>query len=95
MAGKKDKYACFQWIRDIREKMSKEMEHMTPEEQVAYIRAGAEKALSQMPKYSLEEADRRRQASLHPEAAPAFLPKAKPAKKPVKQRKAAKRLTHA
>ena len=93
--AKKDKYACFQWIRDIRDKITLETAHMTSEERVEYSHAKAEEVLSKIPKLSLAEAKRQRRAILHPEAAPAFLPKAKPAKKPVKHQKAAKRLTHA
>ncbi len=76
---RKDKYACFQWIRDVRSKMSADdMEGMSPEERVAYSREEAEKALSAMPKLSLAEARRRRQAILYPEAG-AAMPSRKPA----------------
>ena len=105
--AKKDKYACFQWIRDVRAKMSADMASMTPEERVAYIRAGAEEALSKMPKLSLEEARRQRRAILHPEETGTLSRKAKASRKPVSpirkattkatapRRKAAKRLAHA
>ncbi len=93
--AKKDKYACFHWIRDIRAKMSKDMEHMTPEERVAYIHAGVEEALSRMPELSLEEARRQRRAILYPEDAPAPSPKPKTAKRPARRRKAATRPAHA
>lgn len=100
--ARKDKYACFQWIRDVRAKMNEEMEHMTPEERVAYIHAGAQEALRGLPKLSLEEARRRRHAILHPEDATVPPPKAttprlrkgkaKAAAKPAGRRKAADRL---
>jgi hypothetical protein len=93
--AKKDKYACFQWIRDVRAKMSADMESMTPEERVAYIRAGAEKALSKMPKLGLEEARRQRRAILHPEDKSASTPKTKANRKTPSRRKASKRLAHA
>jgi len=94
--AKKDKYACFQWIRDIRAKMSADMEPMTPEERVAYIRAGAEEALSKMPKLTLEEARRQRRILLHPEAAAATPSrKTKFTRTTTKRRKSSKRLVHA
>ena len=65
--SKKDKYACFQWIRDARAQMDRDMEHMTPEERVDYIHAGATEALKTMPKLTIEEARRQRRAFLHPE----------------------------
>lgn len=88
-----DKYACFQWIRDVRSKMNGDMENMTPEERVAYSREGAEKALRAIPKLSLEEARRQRQAILYPEEKPQSLRRTRPAGKPAaaRRRRAAKR----
>ncbi len=60
----KNKYACFQWIRDVRSKMNEDMKDMTPEERIEYTRKGAEKALSTMPKLDPEKARRKRQALL-------------------------------
>ena len=65
--AKKDKCACFQWIRDVRARMNVDMENMTPEERAAYVHVGAEEALSKTPKLSLEESKRRVRAILHPE----------------------------
>ena len=97
---KKDKYVCFQWIRDIRVKMNKDMEHMTPKERVAYIRAGADEVLRGLPKLSLEDARRQRWAVLHLEetVTKARTAKAKAiatAKTATRCRKIAKRLTPA
>jgi hypothetical protein len=76
--------------------MSADMEFMTPEERVAYVRAGAEEALRQMPKISLEESRKRLSAILHPERAPTPAAKAKSATKPSsRRRKAAKSLANA
>ncbi len=52
---KKDKFACFQWIRDIRAEMSKDMENMTGEERVAYIHARSAEASKDWPQYTREE----------------------------------------
>jgi hypothetical protein len=93
MSGK-DKYACFQWIRDVRSQMSEDMEGMSPEERVAYIREGAEKALSLMPKLSREEARLRRQAILCPELG---VPprKSEARKRSVSRGRSVKKLVHA
>jgi hypothetical protein len=93
--AKNDKYACFQWIREVRGKMNEDTEGMTPEERVAYNRAGAEKALAAMPKLSLVEARRQRQAILHPETTPTRTRKSRAVTNVSRQRKAAKRLVHA
>ncbi len=92
---KKDKYACFQWIRDARAQMNKDMENMTPEERVAYIHTGATEALKTMPTLTIEEARRQRQAFLHPEEETESSPKAKTVKKTSGRRKTATPLAHA
>ncbi len=95
--SRKDKYARFQWIRDVRSKMSDDMEGMSPEERVAYSREEAEKALSAMPKLSLAEARRRRQAILYPEAGAEEMPPRKPAGsgRRAGRRSGVKRMAHA
>jgi hypothetical protein len=75
--------------------MSADMEGMTPDERVIYSRERAEKALSAMPRLSLEEARQRRQAMLCPEQS--LTPSRKPRNiaNPTARRKPAKRLVHA
>ncbi len=55
---KKDKYACFQWIRDVRDRRNREMEGMTPEECSDYINAKGDEALRRLPKMTEEERER-------------------------------------
>lgn len=50
-----DKYACFQWIREIRAEMTRDMEGMTPEERSAYINKRYEEVQKDRPRYTLEE----------------------------------------
>ncbi len=57
---------CFQWLRDARQEMSREMAGMTPEERSSYIHIGAEKALGELPKLSPEMAKKERDRFLHP-----------------------------
>ena len=52
---KKDKYACFQWIRDVREQMTRDMEGMTPEERSDYIHRKYEEGRKGRPQYTREE----------------------------------------
>ncbi len=60
-----DKYACFQWIRDIREEMARDMEGMTPEERAAYMNARGEKARQNRHQFTPEEARKIREEILH------------------------------
>ena len=90
--SKKDKYACFQWIRAIRAKTNAELEGLTPAERVARSHAIAEEVLASLPKLSIEEARRQRQAFLHPETVspqPSTAAREVPAR-----RKATRRMIH-
>ena len=93
--GKKDKYACFQWIRDIRAKTNHELDGLTPEERVAYSRAKADEVLAGLPKLTIEEARRQRRAILHPETVSSQLSGASPTRKAPARRKASRRSAHA
>ncbi len=107
MKKSKDKYACFQWIRDVRAEMNRDMENMTAEERVEYINARYEKAREGRPVYTLEESKRLLAEFLaEPEKPKAAKPKpkarksrgaagGKPAAQPAARRKTAKRLAHA
>ncbi len=61
----KDKYACFQWIRDIREQMTRDMEGMTLEERAAYMNARGEEAQASRQHFTPEEAKRIRDEYLN------------------------------
>ncbi len=50
-----DRYACFQWIRNVRAGMARDMQGMTPEERSAYINNRYEEAKKERPQYTLEE----------------------------------------
>lgn len=78
-----DKYACFQWIRDIRAEMTRDMEGMTPEERSSYINNRYEEAKKGRPQYSLTESRRLLNEYLSGPAQPRR-PKAagKPARRP-------------
>ncbi len=87
-----DKYASFQWIRDIRSEMAHDMEGMTPEERSAYINNRYEEARKGRPQYTLEES---RNLLTEYLAEPAKQSRTtKIAKKPSASRKTSKRLVH-
>ena len=52
---KKDKYACFQWIRDVRAEMARDMEGMTSEQCSDYINRRYEESRKIRPRYTIEE----------------------------------------
>lgn len=101
--AKKDKYACFQWIRDVRDKMNRETEGMTLEERVAYHNAKGDEALRKLPKMTPEERARVIREALYPEETSAppqrkktvGARKPKSAQKPAGRKKTAKRPVHA
>ena len=61
---RKDKYACFQWIRDVRAEMARDMAGMTPDERVEYMHTRAEAANRRLPRYTPEEAKKKLAAFL-------------------------------
>ncbi len=63
----KDRFACFQWIRDIRTEMSRDMADMTLEERAAYLRDRHEEAQKGRSRLSPAHAKRRRDAILYPD----------------------------
>ncbi len=90
----KDKYACFQWIRDVRAEMTRDMEGMTPEECSEYINERYEKARVGRPRYTLKESREMLVKYLaEPETPRAG--KTKSAAKPPERRRAARRPVHA
>ncbi len=104
MKKSKDKYACFQWLRDVRAEMSRDMENMTPEETVDYLDARYEKARVGRPQYTLEEsrqlmekylAEPAKSNPAKPKPRKAAKPGRKAAEKPAARRGKAKRLAHA
>ena len=82
---KTDKFACFQWIYDIREKMDQDMISMTPEERVAYTRREAEAALKGLRKLTPEQARKELRDFLYPPKGKRFDPVGK-----LRRRKAVK-----
>ncbi len=64
---KRDRLACFQWIRDIRAEMSQDMADMSLEERAAYLRARHEEAQKSRRRRSHVEAKKERDKILYPE----------------------------
>ena len=56
---KKDRYACFQWIRDVRARMDRDMEGMTPEQCSDYVNQWYERHRDLLPRYTLAESAER------------------------------------
>jgi hypothetical protein len=65
----KNRLACFQWIRDIRADMSRDMAGMTLEERAAYLEKRHKEAQKGRSRPSPAQARRRRNAVLYPDGA--------------------------